>query len=297
MPDPGAAEQLTGEGVARLLGDHRAQRLERLREGASRSAWSARRSRLKVAIRSLGSFPAATCGPGRALAARAQVAERAELLRRLGVDAPGAHGPGGARGQALQLGAQEAGHARLVVDAVLRLARVAGEVVELRARSVDELVALVAQGAERRAVQVELRDPGLGVDRGDAIGLPPVDRAPEAARMRRRERRPLHEVEDRRSDVDRAHGLGHHLPRGQEARPPEDQGDADGALVHEHRVRLLAVVAEALPVVADHGDESALLEAERAQPVEDLPQSGVGERDLAVVGTSAKASRNGDGGQ
>ena len=56
------------------------------------------------------------------------------------------------------------------------------------------------------------------------------------------------------------------------------------AVVDEEAVRALAVIAEALAVIAHDDDDGAVVDAERLQLRHDAPDLAVGEGNLAVVG-------------
>jgi hypothetical protein len=92
------------------------------------------------------------------------------------------------------------------------------------------------------------------------------------------------DAEHRRHDVNGADRAVVRPSRRQHAREPPDERHADGRVVDEDAVRLLAVLAEALAVVGGQDDQRVIEDAGRAEPVEEAADALVGLRDLRVVG-------------
>ena len=70
----------------------------------------------------------------------------------------------------------------------------------------------------------------------------------------------------------------------------------EDGLVNEEPVRALAVLAEALAVIADHGHDGPVEELPRFEKREEAADLRVGERHFARYGFAAKRVRYGSGG-
>ena len=208
-----------------------------------------------------------------------QVSERSQALGRLCVDRR--CGDGCRRGHGLL---ELASHLRdpgpLGGGAVLRLGGVRLEVEELHSRRLDQLEPRRAPGMQGGPSILELRVEGLGVGRNVRERLPGRRRAHGTS---------LHPfgletrvVEKGRCDVDAA---SHHLrhPARGHARSGQDEGDSQCRIVDEDPVRILAMLAQALPVIRRHQHQG------RGRSFLEAPQQSaelrVHERDLAVVGS------------
>jgi hypothetical protein len=169
------------------------------------------------------------------------------------------------------------------VEEIARLARIVLEVVELRARGVDGLVAARPQRLDVAPPVVVERVHGLGV------ALEPQFR-PVAGHERQEGRaghlaghRHAQQGEHRRHKVDDADGVGDRAPAQALERRPNHEGDAGRGLVDEEPVRVLTVIAEALAVVAQDRDHRAVQQIPLPEERDDPADLGVGEGDFAAV--------------
>ena len=165
---------------------------------------------------------------------------------------------------------------------VARLGRILVEIVKLGVGRVDELVVAVDDHAQRCPVHVEPRQVRLRIGDWRRRLATALYQRQQAARVRRLQGRGARQLEEGGRQVDRANRLLDHA-RGKPSRPPQDQGDADRGLVQEHRVRLLAVVSQALAMVRGHGDQGAVANAQLLELVQDEGDHRIVEGDLAVV--------------
>ena len=216
---------------------------------------------------------------GRRRRAAADVAERTQPLRRLGVERRRrvGHRPGERR---LQRVAHRREPCVLGRGPVRRLAGVGGEVVELRLRRLDVLVARRPPREERGPPELALRVERLGVGRRVAH-LAALDRRPQRAALDLGTAREARVVEERREHVDAPRHRRRHA--GADRGPGHEEGHEDRRVVHEEAVRLLAVLAEALAVVGGDEHERAGEGARLLEPPQQPRELLVDERDLAVV--------------
>src|SRR4029079_11403536 len=89
-------------------------------------------------------------------------------------------------------------------------------------------------------------------------------------------------VQDRREDVHVADPL-HGYARREEARGVEDQRDAERGVVREDPVRLLAVFAQALAVIAGEDDQGTAVLPAGEERLEDGTEQAVRVRHFAVI--------------
>ena len=281
---PGIGLDEPGEGVARVHPVHLGHDPQRL----LRPTLDDRRARVSQPVedvdRVLGIREAGGPGGGQGASPGTDVAERGQLLLDLAAHRHHAHRAPAAAREGFQPSSQGGHDTRLAVVEVRRLPGVPREVEQLRARGVDELVAVVPEAAQGGPVHVELRTEGLGVEGARRPVRLPVEQREEAAGVRRRQGGSGGEVDDRRRDVDPRDGLRHHAARRDATGPPDDEGHAHDRLVEEHRVRFLPVLAQALPVVARRDDDDAIRETKALESRHHRADDRVGERDLAVVG-------------
>ncbi len=217
----------------------------------------------------------------------ADVAERGQAFRRARVDR--AHRGGRPRlVEAPQPLLHRGRHLAALVEAVLRLPGVLAQVVELGARGLDVLPAQAAQGTQRGPAEVELAEEALRV--GLVLGESPGrEQGRGPARPARGRRREPEQVEDRRQEVHAPELSAHPPTRRQPARPGEDERHAQGGVVDEELVFVLAVVPEALAVVGRDDDEGVQGLARLLQPLEKPSDLRVGVGHLAVVGYRPEA--------
>jgi len=225
---------------------------------------------------------------------RPDVAEGGQPGARLRVHVAGGHRRLGSREPFLalaQLRDHPVGNRTPGVEDVGRLVRVPVDVVELRAWRVDHLV---PSGAKRAEVA-----PAVMVQRVHRLRVRVEVQLPGGAGHQRHEARAGHglrrghtqQVEHGGHDVHRPHGVGHPARLGKAERRAEDEGHVRHAVVDEKAVRGLAVVAQALAVIAHHDDDRLLVEPASAQQVEHAPDLAVGKRHLTVVRVPLVARR------
>ena len=75
------------------------------------------------------------------------------------------------------------------------------------------------------------------------------------------------------------------VARGEDARPGEDEGDAQGRFVDEQEVLVLAMVAQALAVVRGHHHERARAQVRPVELLEEATELSVGVGHLSIVGS------------
>ena len=166
---------------------------------------------------------------------------------------------------------------------VLRLLRILLQVVELGPRRRDVFVAAGRERAEIAPAEMEARVDRLGVRSEAELAL--------RARHERHDARPLEtirrldpdELQRGRQDVDAADGVrdaasGHRI-----VRRPNHQRHVHRRLIDEEAVRPLAVLAEALAVIAHHDDDRVAREIMIVEIREQTADLRVDERDLADV--------------
>ena len=162
---------------------------------------------------------------------------------------------------ARQRRAHRARHLRLLRQDVPAFSRVAREVVELRPRAVDQVVARVRERAQLAPAEVDPRVVGLAVDRRrpSAAGR---EQIPAACRGRRgdAERRG-----ERGHDVAQARGRGFLRPAPLGAGQLHEQRNVQRLAIQQDPMLLLAVVEEALAVVRGQHDERVVVAPEAAQ--------------------------------
>jgi len=216
-----------------------------------------------------------------------EIPERRELRRRFSVDrAPAHHSRLRAR-QRVEPAPQRRRARGLPLREVGLLARIALEIVEFRRRRIDELPAVVANRSKRRPVHVQQRKVALGV-RGRGVARGPTNERHQRPSVRIRQRRPIGEIQQRGRQIDPAHERRDPAAGREAPAPRDDHRDAERRFVDEHGVRVLAVLAEALAVIADDRDDRRRETAGTIQPVEHRSDHFIVERDLAVVEASGK---------
>jgi hypothetical protein len=206
------------------------------------------------------------------------IPERPEPLGRLARHRRGGRGGTACRAQLRQPGAHR-GHARHVrAGDVRRFAPVARQVVELRARRLDHLPALV----DERAGRTPARQPWvmrLGVD------VAHDDWCVEPDAVETLGHRDAGEAEDGGHHVDETHRAV--VASRDDPVTGNDERHAQRTVVEQHAVRGLAVLAEALSVVArDNHDLRATRVADRGEQAGHL---GIDVGDFSIVGHAARA--------
>ena len=212
----------------------------------------------------------------RHVAERAQAGERVRVL--------GHARAGQARAERAQRGFERPRDDGRSVDEVGRFAGIGRQVVQLRDRQVDELVAAAQDPRERRPASVEHRRHRFEVRRPRRRARTPLGRGQERSPRQPRGRRHADGVEDRRQQVDVPHRHAGHFGRRRRAPAAElrdDERHSERRLVREQPVRRLAVIAERLAVIAGDDDEGGGRRA--AQIVEERRKRRVDGGHLAVV--------------
>ena len=224
---------------------------------------------------------------------RADVAERGEPRARVGIDfhrrlrrRRGRRHPLLERDQLLVHAIAE----RLPLGVeVVRLAGILLQVVELRPRRGDELVAARRQRAQIAPAEMKPRVDRLGV-RGEAeLLFRAGHQRHDAGAFEELRRRHAEQLERGRQEVDAADGIGDAPPRHRVERRPNQQRHVHRRLVDEEAVRALAVFAEALAVIAHDDDDGVLGEMVRVEIGEQAADLRIDERDLADVGMAGVA--------
>ena len=221
-------------------------------------------------------------------AAAGDIAQRVEPGAGLGILVASIGRPG--RLQIPQPHLEHAASVPVLVNQIQLLARIAGQIVELRQRQLDQLVVSDDDAGEGRPPSIERRRQRLEV-RGDGLWIRRgcQKRPPWQRRLRRATQR----IEDGRQDVDvpdRVVRDDSRLPRMAAADLRHDEGDPERRLVGEESVRLLAVVAERLAMIA--GDDHQCRPVRpAAHSFEQRRERRVGGCDLASVGIAGVARR------
>ena len=254
------------------------------------SAAFARRTRLKTPIICLGSRRSP---PGGRRRERPDIAERGEPGGGFAVDFPLRHRAGLPAGQRVERAPQRRGAGRFARREVRLLGGVAREIVQLRRRRIDELPPFVLDRPQRRPVHVQQGKVAFAVRRRRRgrlrRGRPrAVDQRHQRPALCARQRRLPCGVQQRRRQIDAAHERRHAAARRQAPRPRQDHRHAQRRLVDEDRVRVLAVLTEALAVIADDGDDRGRQTAGAIQPIQHRTDRGIVERDLSIVGAVRK---------
>ena len=83
-----------------------------------------------------------------------------------------------------------------------------------------------------------------------------ADERPKAYSLRLGAGRKVQELSDRRHHVNGPHLIVHNFARGN-FRPRHDERHVQGRIIKKHAVGHFPVLAEALPVIANHHDERA----------------------------------------
>jgi len=215
------------------------------------------------------------------------VAERAEPSRDVG-----RLGPLRAGADRVEIGETHGERPRALagaIDEIHRFPAIARQVVELRQRQLDVLVAADHDAVEGREPEVEHRLHRLEVRRARRRAVAIRARAQRVARQLRRSRQ-RERIEDGRDDVDvTGRRIGHF---GRALRPllslrdsradvSHDQRYVQRRFVREEAVRRLAVIAECLTVITGEHDERRARRG--TNRVEKRRERAIGRRHLAVV--------------
>jgi hypothetical protein len=99
----------------------------------------------------------------------------------------------------------------------------------------------------------------------------------------RRDAGRLHEIQDRRHEIDVLNQIRDPPAGAGVAFLLDDQRDVDRFVVHEETVLLLAVVAQPFSVIGEQDDCGAIVELMRLQVLHEAPDDFVRVRDFAVV--------------
>ena len=213
----------------------------------------------------------------------ADVAERGELLHLLGVGvARRLERPGHAR----ELSAHRAESRRQARREVVLLARIGSEIVELGARRLDVVVAVVHERGEIAPAEMEPRVERLAVDPprlGGRSGAGRAERADERAARETHRGRNAEDLRHGRKDVHEPDRSANGLAPARRFRKLHDQGDVDRLPVDQHSMLVLAVVIQPFAMVREEDDQSAVVDAALLEELQEGSDDLVGPRDLAVV--------------
>ena len=177
---------------------------------------------------------------------------------------------------------------------VALLPRVVQEVVELGDRQVDVLQAAPHDAVERSPAPVH--HPGERLEIHGRARLLAPHRCRQEAPSREAVRNPQAEgVDHGGQEVDVPHRF-RHPPRAQQARAVQEERHVEGRVIGEDPVRLLAVLAPRLAVVAGQDHQGAALRAPGEERTEQRLEGLVGRGHLARVGIRGEARREGPGG-
>ncbi len=172
---------------------------------------------------------------------------------------------------------------RLAGRQVVGLARVRLQVIQLRPRRPDVLVAAVPERHQLAPAVVVAREPAFRQRRQpQALAVRQRQQVDALYFLRRRQAEPRQQG---RQHVDDPH-LAVDL-RGRDARARDDQRDAHRRLVDEESVGHLAVLAQHLAVIGEHRHQRLPQPALSFECLEQPPDLGVGVGDLGVVGAVA----------
>ena len=161
---------------------------------------------------------------------------------------------------------------------------------------VNVLPAVRSQRAQSGVPEGEPRKERLAVGRQVDLPRRVVHRAQQADTLRAGDLAGADEFRDGRRDVDQSH-LAADPPAGRNAaaRRARDQRDRDRRVVDEERVPLLAVLAEALAVIAEQHDQGVLAKAERVQLGQQPADLRIDVGDLVEVRTRVTAGERSRG--
>jgi hypothetical protein len=124
----------------------------------------------------------------------------------------------------------------------------------------------------------------LRVDRGWLERARPLEHRLERAAAQIAGARRLHQVEDRRHQVDVLHQVRDPASRAGVALLLDDERHVDRLVVDEQAVLLLAMIAESFAVIRHQHDRRTVVELMRLQVLHQAADDFVAVRDLAVVG-------------
>ena len=222
-------------------------------------------------------------GRGRHVGLRADVAERLQPLARVRRHvARRLNRPAG--DQTVEGAAQCLTCGRPLVGDVLVLVGIALQIVQLLARRLDVAEAAVGERRQLAPAEVIARVHRLGVHRllGKAAATVKQRLQRPAAQVAGRRR--LHQIEDRRHDVDVLNDVGDAPACARVAFLLDNQRHVDRFVVDEEPVLLLAVVAEPFSVIRQQDDRRPVVQLMRLQVLDQESDDFVGVRDLSVVG-------------
>ena len=163
------------------------------------------------------------------------------------------------------------------------LVGIALQIVQLLARRLDVAEAAVGERRQLAPAEVIARVHRLGVHRllGKAAATVKQRLQRPAAQVAGRRR--LHQIEDRRHDIDVLHHGGDAAPRTDVRLLLHDERHVNRFVVDEEAVLLLAVIAEPFAVIRQHDHRRAVVQLVRLEIFHEPSDDLVGIGDLAVV--------------
>jgi hypothetical protein len=154
---------------------------------------------------------------------------------------------------------------------------IVGDVIQLYARRLDEVMARVDERPQPAPSEVDPRQHRLAVD------TPRARRRKERSTRERSVRRCSGERSDRRRHVDELHRLRDRLAASLRAGQLHDERHAQHFAVEEHAVLAFSMIAEAFAVIGEQHDDGAVIHAERLQSLDELPDRCIRRRNFTVV--------------
>ena len=284
----GAAQVAQG---GEVVGVHLERHLDPL-QGLARAALGQHRTHgLQLVVHRHQLHRIAAALAGRPLRVSGEVAQGAQLCLGLWVDLDRAARAGFGPGPALDRGRQPPRVRRAFGRQIAGLAGVALEVVQLPGGCVDELERPLVGAAQLGPAVGEEGHLRLGEEEALGQGAPTCEQRQQAAALELRAARlelEGQQLDQGRHQVDLADG-GLDPQAGRPARQAHQPGDANGGVVDEQPVGLLAVLAEPLAVVAHRHHQR--VPAGDPGVLEQARDLGVHVGDLAVVGPLGEALR------
>ena len=173
------------------------------------------------------------------------VSERRQLFLFLGIDVLKRLDAGG---KGFQLSAHRGSSPAIAGNAIVLLARITREVIQLGARSIDVLIPAADERTQLAPAEVDARIVGFGVER-----------------LRRLAFGDAEDVEDRRSDVSEREWLPDSLAVPRRMRQLNHQRDLQRLAIQQDSVLVLAMIVQTFAVIGEKDDQRAIVDAERLE--------------------------------
>ncbi len=157
------------------------------------------------------------------------------------------------------------------------------QVIELRSRSLDELVPRGSQALQLAPAVMIAWIVALAVSLSNAVLFLPGDQRNQALPLDRTGHRNAQELAESGHEVDVFHLGGDLLPPELGRRDPDDQGDGDRGIIDEEAVGTLMVFTQALSMVADDDHDCSLQHSLVFECLQDSADQGIRIGDLSVV--------------